>query len=62
MTDQPGREPEQRLPARRPPSEPVPAERFSAPPSAHPRPLSAERAAQIVRGRFQPVRSRSQAA
>src|SRR5687767_10956437 len=49
MTDQPGREPEQRLPARRPPSEAVPAERFSAPASAHPRALSVERAAQIVR-------------
>jgi len=49
MTDQPGREPEQRLPARRPPSEPAPAERFSAPPSAHPAELSPERAASIVR-------------
>jgi plastocyanin/mono/diheme cytochrome c family protein len=49
MTDEPGREPEQRLPARRPPSEVAPAERFSAPPSAHPRALSVERAAQIVR-------------
>src|SRR5688500_12207061 len=49
MTDEPGREPEQRLPARRPPSGAVPAERFSAPPSAHPPGLSVERAAQIVR-------------
>jgi mono/diheme cytochrome c family protein/plastocyanin len=49
MTDQPGREPEQRLPARRPPSEAAPAERFSAPPSAHARDLSPERAAAIVR-------------
>lgn len=49
MTDEPGREPEQRLPARRPPSEPVPAERFSAPPSAHAGDLSPERAASIVR-------------
>jgi plastocyanin/mono/diheme cytochrome c family protein len=49
MTDQPGREPEQRLPARRPPSEPAPAERFSAPPSAHRNDLTPERAAQIVR-------------
>jgi mono/diheme cytochrome c family protein/plastocyanin len=49
MTDQPGREPEQRLPAPRPPIEAVSAERFSAPPSAHPRALSVERAAQIVR-------------
>jgi len=49
MTDQPGHEPEQRLPARRPPSEAAPAERFSAPPSAHARDLSPERAASIVR-------------
>ncbi len=49
MTDQPGREPEQRLPARRPASEVVPAERFSAPPSAHTTRLSAERVGQIVR-------------
>jgi mono/diheme cytochrome c family protein/plastocyanin len=49
MTDEPGREPEQRLPARRPPSEMAPADRFTAPPSAHPRGLSVERAAQIVR-------------
>ncbi len=49
MTDQPGQEPEQRLPARREPSEPAPVERFSAPPSAHARDLSPERAASIVR-------------
>ncbi len=49
MTDQPGRDPEQRLPARRPPSEPVPAERFSAPPALHKFELSPERAAKIVR-------------
>ncbi|MES2209625.1 MAG: c-type cytochrome [Chloroflexota bacterium] len=49
MTDQPGHEPEQRLPARREPSEATPAERFSAPPSAHARDLSPERAASIVR-------------
>ena len=49
MTDDPGREPEQRLPARRPPSEPAPVERFSAPPSAHAGDLSPERAASIVR-------------
>ncbi|MBI2762335.1 MAG: cupredoxin domain-containing protein [Chloroflexi bacterium] len=49
MTDQPGHEPEQRLPARREPSEAAPAERFSAPPSAHARDLSPERAASIVR-------------
>ena len=49
MTEQPGREPEQRLPARRAPSEVAPADRFSAPPSAHASPLSAERTGQIVR-------------
>ncbi|MEO8208747.1 MAG: cupredoxin domain-containing protein [Chloroflexota bacterium] len=49
MTDEPGHEPEQRLPARREPSETAPAERFSAPPSAHARDLSPERAASIVR-------------
>jgi plastocyanin/mono/diheme cytochrome c family protein len=49
MTDQPGREPEQRLPARRAPSDLAPADRFSAPPSAHPADLSAERVGQIVR-------------
>jgi len=49
MTDEPGREPEQRLPARRPPSEPAPVERFSAPPGAHRSDLTPERSAQIVR-------------
>jgi len=49
MTDQPGHEPEQRLPARREPSQATPAERFSAPPSAHARDLTPERAAAIVR-------------
>jgi mono/diheme cytochrome c family protein/plastocyanin len=49
MTDTPGREPEQRLPARREPSEPAPVERFTAPPSAHRFELSPERAAKIVR-------------
>jgi plastocyanin/mono/diheme cytochrome c family protein len=49
MTDTPGREPEQRLPARREPSEPAPADRFTAPPSAHRFELSPERAAKIVR-------------
>jgi mono/diheme cytochrome c family protein/plastocyanin len=53
MTDQPGREPEQRLPARRPASEPVPApraDRFTAPPSTHATAgLTPERAAKIVR-------------
>jgi mono/diheme cytochrome c family protein/plastocyanin len=49
MTDQPGREPEQRLPARRPPSEVAPADRFTAPPSAHTTRLTADRVGQIVR-------------
>ena len=48
MTDQSGREPEQRLPARRPPSDVSPADRFSAPESAHPPELTPERAAKIV--------------
>jgi mono/diheme cytochrome c family protein/plastocyanin len=49
MTDQPGRPPEERLPAPRPSSAPVPAERFSAPPSAHRNDLTPERSAKIVR-------------
>ena len=49
MTDAPGREPEQRLPARRPPSEAAPVERFSAAPTAHTFELTPERAAGIVR-------------
>ena len=49
MTDQPGRPPEERLPAPRPSSAAVPAERFSAPQSAHRNDLSPERAAKIVR-------------
>jgi plastocyanin/mono/diheme cytochrome c family protein len=49
MTDEPGREPEQRLPVPRPPSEVAPAERFSGPPSAHRSDLTPERAARIVR-------------
>ncbi len=48
MTDQPGQSPEQRLPAPRPESAPVPVERFTAPPSAHTVGLSPERAAKIV--------------
>ncbi len=52
MTEPPGREPEARLPARRPPSEPAPApvtaDRFSAPASAHVNELTPERAAKIV--------------
>jgi mono/diheme cytochrome c family protein/plastocyanin len=49
MTDQPGRPPEERLPAPRPSSAPVPGARFSAPPSAHRNDLTPERAAKIVR-------------
>jgi len=50
MTDQPGLPPEERLPAPRPPAvPPAPAERFSAPPSAHPAGLTPERSAKIVR-------------
>jgi len=49
MTDQPGRQHEERLPAPRPSSAPAPASRFSAPPSAHKHDLSPERAARIVR-------------
>ncbi len=49
MTDQPGRPPEERLPAPVPSSAPEPAERFSAPPSAHRNDLTPERAAKIVR-------------
>ncbi len=49
MTDQPGSEPEQRLPAPRPEAEPPSVERFSAPPSAHETELTPERSARIVR-------------
>jgi mono/diheme cytochrome c family protein/plastocyanin len=49
MTDEPGRPPEERLPATRPASSPVPTDRFSAPPSAHRNDLTPERAARIVR-------------
>ena len=49
MTDQTGRPPEERQPAPRPSSAPVPAERFSAPPSAHRNDLTPDRAAKIVR-------------
>jgi len=48
MTDQPGRTPDERLPARRPTSEPVPADRFSAPRQMHVNELTPERAAKIV--------------
>jgi len=49
MTDQPGRPPEERLPAPVPPSAPAPAERFTAAPSLHRNDLTPERAAKIVR-------------
>jgi mono/diheme cytochrome c family protein/plastocyanin len=49
MTDQPGRPPEERLPAPRPSSAPAPASRFSAPPSTHRNDLTPERAGRIVR-------------
>jgi mono/diheme cytochrome c family protein/plastocyanin len=49
MTDPSARDPEQRLPARRPASQPSPADRFSAPPASHAGDLSPERAATIVR-------------
>ena len=49
MTDEPGREPEQRLPAPRPPSEPVAADRFTGSPQVHRQGLTAERSAGIVR-------------
>ena len=48
MTDEPGRTPDERLPARRPPSEPAPADRFTAPRTAHVNELTPERAAKIV--------------
>lgn len=56
MTDTPGREPagpepepEQRLPVPRPPVEPAPVERFTAPPPIRVHELTPERAAQVVR-------------
>ena len=49
MTGQPGREPEERLPAPRPETPPAPVERFSSPPGARKFELSPERSAQIVR-------------
>lgn len=49
MTDQPGREPEQRLPAPRPEPAPAPVERFTSPPGARKFELTPERSAQIVR-------------
>jgi mono/diheme cytochrome c family protein/plastocyanin len=56
MTDTPGHEPagpepepEQRLPATRPPAEVAPVERFTSPPSVRAVELTPERAAQVVR-------------
>ena len=52
MTDQPGRpddDAQERLPAPRPSSAPVPASRFSAPPSARRNDLTPERTGRIVR-------------
>jgi mono/diheme cytochrome c family protein/plastocyanin len=49
MSDEPGREPEQRLPVPRPPAEPAPVERFTSPPSTRSVALTPERAAQVVR-------------
>ena len=50
MTDEPGREPEQRLPAPRPEGDlPVASDRFSAPPPARSFSLTPERAARVVR-------------
>ncbi len=54
MTDTPGRapegpEPEQRLPATRPPVTPAPVERFTAPPALRKFELTPERAAQVVK-------------
>ena len=49
MTDESGGGPEQRLPVPRPEAVSAPAERFSAPPSAHAFELTPERAAGIVR-------------
>ena len=48
MTDQPGNDREERLPAPRPET-PASVERFSAPPGAHKFELTPERSAQIVR-------------
>ncbi len=49
MSDTPGREPEERLPATRPESEVAPVERFSSLPSTRSVELTPERAAQVVR-------------
>jgi mono/diheme cytochrome c family protein/plastocyanin len=49
MSDEPGLEPEQRLPVPRPPAEPAPVERFTGPPQTRSVELTPERAAQVVR-------------
>jgi plastocyanin/mono/diheme cytochrome c family protein len=49
VTDQPGGEPEQRLPVPRPEAAPAPVERFTSPPSTRAVQLTPARAAQIVR-------------
>jgi len=49
MSDPTGSEPEERLPAPRPPAEVAPVDRFSAPPQTRSVELSPERAAQVVR-------------
>ena len=49
MTDQPGGEPEQRLPVPRPETPPAPVERFTSPPGTRKFELTPERSAQIVR-------------
>jgi mono/diheme cytochrome c family protein/plastocyanin len=49
MTDQPGREPEERLPEPRAEAQPPSADRFTAPPQAHSFELTPERASRIVR-------------
>ena len=49
MTEQPGPEPEERLPAPRPETPAAPVERFSSPPGTRKFELTPERSAQIVR-------------
>ena len=49
MSDESGREPEERLPVPRPPAEVAPVERFTSAPSVRAVELTPERAAQVVR-------------
>ena len=49
MSDTSGRDPEERLPAVRPPAEVAPVERFTSPPSVRAVELTPERAAHVVR-------------